>query len=71
MNFRSNDLVEYGHAKDDQGKPIVNYAVAYDCDNSLPLFYEDYPGSITDIAQLQVMFEKGKGIWIQECRLHS
>ena len=46
------DLVEFGHAKDDQGKPIVNYAVAYDCDNSLPLFYEDYPGSITDIAQL-------------------
>ncbi|MBE6005380.1 MAG: transposase [Lachnospiraceae bacterium] len=55
------DLVEYGHAKDDQGKPIVNYAVAYDCDNSLPLFYEDYPGSITDIAQLQVMLEKAKG----------
>ena len=55
------DLVEYGHAKDDQGKPIVNYAVAYDCDNSLPLFYEDYPGSITDISQLQVMLEKAKG----------
>ncbi|WP_036610316.1 IS1634 family transposase [Oribacterium sp. P6A1] len=55
------EIAEFGHAKDDQGKPIVNYAVAYDCDNSLPLFYEDYPGSITDMAQLQVMLEKAKG----------
>lgn len=26
-----------------------------------PLFYEEYPGSIVDIAQLQIMLEKAKG----------
>lgn len=54
------DLVEYGHAKTDVGKAIYNYSVAYDCNNNEPLFYEEYPGSIVDIAQLQFMLEKAK-----------
>lgn len=55
------DFVEYGHAKDDQGAPIINYSIAYDTKNAVPLFYEDYPGSIVDITQLQYMLEKAKG----------
>lgn len=55
------DFVEYGHAKDDQGTPIINYSIAYDTKNAVPLFYEDYPGSIVDITQLQYMLEKAKG----------
>ena len=54
------NLVEYGHAKTDVGKAIYNYSVAYDCNNNEPLFYEEYPGSIVDIAQLQFMLEKAK-----------
>ena len=55
------DLVETGHPKDDQGKPILNFAIAYDHDNSDPLFYEEYPGSIVDVSQLQLMLEKARG----------
>ena len=52
------DFVEYGHAKDDKGLPVLNYSIAYDHNNSEPLFYEEYPGSIVDISQLQLMLEK-------------
>lgn len=54
------DMAEFGHAKDDPGKPIINYAVAYDCTNREPLFYEDYCGSINDVSQLQLMIGKAQ-----------
>ena len=52
------EIAEYGHAKDDDSKPIINYAVAYDKTNREPLFYEDYCGSINDVTQLQYMVGK-------------
>ena len=55
------DIVEYGHAKYDQGLPIFNVSVAYDTKNREPLFYEEYPGSVIDIAQLQYMLDKANG----------
>lgn len=55
------DIVEYGHAKYDQGLPVFNVSVAYDTKNREPLFYEEYPGSIVDIAQLQYMLGKAQG----------
>ena len=55
------DLVEFGHPKDDQGKEIFNYSIAYDRNNREPLFYESYPGSIVDISQLQYTLGKAKG----------
>lgn len=55
------DFVEYGHSKEDTGAPVLNYAIAYDRNNSVPLFYEEYPGSIIDISQLQLMLEKANG----------
>lgn len=54
------NIVEYGHAKDDVGKPVYNYSLAYDNNNNEPVFYEEYPGSIVDVAQLQYMLEKSK-----------
>lgn len=54
-------LVEYGHPKDDKGLPVFNYSIAYDTYNQEPLFYEQYPGSIVDISQLQFMLEKAQG----------
>lgn len=54
-------LVEYGHPKDDKGLPVFNYSIAYDTYNQEPLFYEQYPGSIVDISQLQCMLEKAQG----------
>ena len=55
------DMVEIGHPKDDQGKAIFNYSVAYDRTNSEPLYYEAYPGSIVDVSQLKHALEKAKG----------
>ena len=55
------EMVEYGHAKDDKSLPVFNYALAYDTYNREPLFYEQYPGSIVDISQLQFMLEKASG----------
>ena len=55
------DIAEFGHAKDGQDKPVFNYAIAYDRNNREPLFYEEYPGSIVDVSQLQYMLEKAKG----------
>jgi len=55
------DIAEFGHSKDGQDKPVFNYAIAYDRNNREPLFYEEYPGSIVDVSQLQYMLEKAVG----------
>lgn len=55
------EIAEYGHPKDGKEYPIFNYSIAYDRNNREPLFYEEYPGSIVDMAQLQIMLEKAKG----------
>ena len=55
------DFVEYGHPKDGKSGPVFNLSVAYDTKNREPLFYEEYPGSIVDIAQLQYMLNTAKG----------
>ena len=54
------ELAEYGHAKEDNDIPVVNYSAAYDQDRSIPLFYETYPGSIIDNSQCDVMVERAK-----------
>ena len=55
------EFAEFGHAKDDKNIPIFNQAIAYDRENSEPLFYEEYPGSINDVSQLQAMIDKANG----------
>lgn len=55
------DFAQMGHSKADKNKPVLNYAIAYDKNNSEPLFYEMYPGSIVDVSQLQYMIEKTAG----------
>ena len=55
------EIAEYGHSKDESGKPMFNYSIAYDRNNREPLFYESYPGSIVDVSQLQYTLEKAKG----------
>ena len=62
-NCQAGDLrfVEFGKPKEDKGLPVFNYAIAYDTDNKEPLFYEEYPGSVNDVAQFQYMVEKAYG----------
>lgn len=61
------EIAEYGHPKNGKDYPIFNYAIAYDRDNREPLFYEEYPGSIVDMAQLQIMLDKAKGYGYKNC----
>lgn len=55
------EMAEFGHAKNDIGVPIINISMAYDIANKVPLFYEEYPGSINDMAQFQCMVAKARG----------
>jgi len=52
------NIAEYGHSKNDESKPIINTSIGYNHDNKEPLFYEEYPGSIVDVSQLQCMIDK-------------
>ena len=54
------DILEYGKAKVDTGSAIFNLALAFDKNNRVPLFYETYGGSITDVAQFTYMVDKVK-----------
>jgi transposase len=54
------DIIEYGKAKDEKGLPVFNLALAFDKTNRVPLFYEAYPGSITDVSQFEYMVDKVK-----------
>ena len=61
------EMIEYGHSKSGRGLPVFNYSVAYDKTNRVPLFYEEYPGSIVDVSQLQYMLEKAKSYGYRRC----
>ena len=52
------DIVEFGKAKDDKGLPVFNLSIAMDKTNRVPLFYEEYPGSVNDISQFTFMVDK-------------
>lgn len=59
-------FIEKGHSKNGDTEPVFNYSVAYDRNNREPLFYEEYPGSIVDMEQLQYMVEKAKAYGYKE-----
>ena len=50
--------MEFGKPKDDDGLPVFNVGLAFDKTNSVPLFYEEYLGSINDISQFRYMVDK-------------
>jgi len=57
------DMVECGHSKRGvDGEPIFNLSIAFDVKTRLPLFYEDYLGSIVDVSQLDCMVDKAKAL---------
>lgn len=59
-NSKTIELAEFGHAKDKEYLPQVNVAYALDQETGIPLFYDLYPGSITDVVQCKQMVEKAK-----------
>lgn len=55
---RSNSYAEYGHAKDDESRPIVNLTCAFNQTTQTPLDYESYCGSINDMSQFEYFVQK-------------
>lgn len=55
---KNNSWAEYGHAKDDDSKPIVNLTCAYNQTTQTPLDYESYCGSINDMSQFEYFVMK-------------
>ena len=60
-------MVEPGRTKDGPTGPMFKVSVAYDGGNSVPLFYEEHPGSIVDVPQLQLMLEKARVHGYRRC----
>ena len=60
MNCQAGDIefADFGWAKDDPSKPVIEYSIVYDTTNHIPLLYEFYPGDISDTSQLQIVIEK-------------
>lgn len=57
------DMIEGGHSKSGvDGEPVFNVSVAIDLKERMPLFYEDYLGSIVDVTQLEHMVDKAIGL---------
>ena len=57
------DIVEGGHSKTGvDGQPVFNVSVALGIEERMPLFYEDYPGSVVDVTQLSHMVDKARGL---------
>ena len=54
-------LSEFGYAKDDDELPQVNLAYVTAQNNGRPLYYELYPGSIHDSAEVRYMLNSIKG----------
>ncbi len=52
------ELVEYGHAKDDENLPQINVSLGYSQTDNTPLFYSVYPGSIIDNTECTKMIER-------------
>ena len=52
------ELVEYGHAKDNEELPQVNVSLGYNQTDNVPLFYSVYPGSIIDNTECTKMIER-------------
>jgi len=52
------DLLEYGYNRDGDGLPQLNFSVAVHKEQGLPIYYDIYPGSITDTSILHNTIEK-------------
>lgn len=53
---------EFGHAKTDEGLPIINTALFVDEKTGIPLYYEHFCGSILDKTQTPLTLKKAKDI---------
>lgn len=51
------EMAERGHPKDDEGLPQVNFAYFYERGSGVPIFYDAFYGSVTDVSQCLIGME--------------
>ena len=56
------EMVEFGRAKDGGCRPVFGVAIGWDKTHREPLFWEEYPGRVVDVAQLRWMLAKVRGL---------
>jgi transposase len=62
-------LLEYGYERDELGLPQVNLSVALDKERGIPVMFDLYPGSITDVTTVANTLAKLKDCGAKRFRL--
>lgn len=66
---KNNELAEYGKAKVDEGLPCINQFVLADLQTGIPLYTENFIGSVLDKSQLSTTLDQVKDIGYQKLYL--
>jgi len=59
------NLLEYGYNRDGEALPQINLSLILDKDNGIPVMYDLFPGSISDVSTLSGTLKKIKAHGIQ------
>jgi transposase len=59
------NLLEYGYNRDGVSLPQINLSLVLDKDKGIPVMYDIYPGSITDVSTLSNTLQKIKAYGIK------
>lgn len=59
------NLLEYGYNRDGVSLPQINLSLILDKDKGIPVMYDIYPGSITDVSTLSNTLQKIKAYGIE------
>jgi transposase len=57
-SYSTNNMFEYGHAKDHADLPEINLSLVMDRKRSLRILFEIYPGSIVDVSTLEITLKR-------------
>jgi len=63
---KSLEFIEWGYNRDKEKLPQLNYGMILNASNLLPLFYEIYPGSITDVTTIRNVLKRAKKYKIKD-----
>jgi len=59
------NLLEYGYNRDGDGLPQINLSLILDKDKGIPVMYDLFPGSVSDISTLSGTLKKIKAYGVQ------
>ena len=60
-----NEYIKYGHNRDNEKLPQLNLSVLFGQHQELPVYYDRYPGSITDVTTLHNLLKTFKALDIK------